>query len=69
MAAGCAPSSTVKRYGTRPPTIKDFVLIKLQGTETEMVNSGIYLNEGEPYSIVAAGLLMIEGHQYFPAFK
>ena len=30
-----------------------------------MVNSGIYLNEGEPYSIVAAGLLMIEGHQFF----
>ena len=57
MAAGCAPVYTVKRYGTRPPTIKEFVIIKLQGTETEMVNSGIYLNKGEPYSIVAGGVL------------
>ncbi len=65
MAAGCAPYYPVKRYGTRPPTIKKFVFVELQGTETEMVNSGIYLNEGEPYSIVAAGTLMIEGPQYF----
>jgi hypothetical protein len=65
MAAGCAPLSTVKRYGTRPPTIKKFVFVEIQGTETEMVNSGIYLNEGEPYSIVAGGTLMIEGPQYF----
>jgi len=64
MAAGCAPSSTVKRYGTRPPTIKDFVLIKLQGTETEMVNSGIYLNEGEPYSIVAGGYLLYTSNTF-----
>ena len=57
MAAGCATSSTVKRYGTPPPTIKEFVIVKLHGREPGMVNSGIYLNEGEPYSIVAAGWL------------
>jgi len=65
MATGCAPLSTVKRYGTPPPTIKEFVFVNLKGTEPEMVNSGIYLNKGEPYSIVAAGILMIEGHQFF----
>ncbi len=60
MAAGCAPVHkiyTVKKYGARPPTIKEFVFVKLQGTETKMVNSGIYLNDGEPYSIVAGGFL------------
>ena len=65
MAAGCASVHTVKRYGTLPPTVKEFVIVKLLGTETEMVNSEIYLNEGEPYSIVAAGFLMSEGHQFF----
>ena len=65
MAAGCAPVYTVKRYGTPPPTVKEFVFVELQGTEPEMVNSGIYIDEGEPYSIVASGFLMSEGHQYF----
>jgi len=58
MAVGCAPSSTVKRYGTLPPTIKEAMFIKLLGTEPEMVNSGIYIDEGEPYSIVTAGRLI-----------
>ena len=57
MATGCALSPTLKSYGTLPPTVKEAMLVKLHGTETEMVNSGIYLNEGEPYSIVAAGFL------------
>jgi hypothetical protein len=57
MAAGCAPYYNVKRVGTLPPTVKEAMVVKLLGTETEMVNSGIYLNEGEPYSIVAAGLV------------
>ncbi len=61
MAAGCASVHTVKRYGTLPPTVKEFVIVKLLGTETEMVNSGIYLNEGEPYSIVAGGVLYSRG--------
>jgi hypothetical protein len=61
MAAGCTPSSTLKRYGTLPPTVKEAMVVKLQGTEPEMVNSGIYLNEGEPYSIVAAGVLYSRG--------
>jgi hypothetical protein len=66
MAAGCASLYTVKRYGTLPPTIKEFVFVKLQGTGPEMVNSGIYLNEGEPYSIVAGGFLysMLHGPMY-----
>jgi len=66
MAAGCATVDTVKKYGTRPPTIKEFVFVKLLGTETEMVNSGISLNEGEPYSIVAGGFLysMLHGPMY-----
>ncbi len=55
MAVGCAPRYNVKRYGTRLPTVKEFVFVKLLGTETEMVNSGISLNEGEPYSILAGG--------------
>ena len=58
MAAGCAPVYTVKRYGTLPPTIKEAMVIKLLGTEPEMVNSGIYIDEGEPYSIVTAGRLV-----------
>jgi hypothetical protein len=61
MAAGCATSSTVKRNGTLPTTVKEAMVVKLQGTEPEMVNSGIYLNEGEPYSIVAAGVLYSRG--------
>ena len=61
MAVGCAPSSTVKRYGTLPPTIKEAMFIKLLGTEPEMVNSGIYIDEGEPYSIVAGGVLYSRG--------
>jgi len=62
MAAGCAPHYTVKRYGTLPPTIKEATVIKLRGNEIEMVNSGIYLNEGEPYSIVASGYLYSHLH-------
>ncbi len=62
MAVGCAPFHTVKRYGALPPTIKEAMFIELLGTETEMVNSGIYLNEGEPYSIVAAGRAYSEFH-------
>ena len=65
MAAGCASSSTVKRPESLPPAVKEAMVVKLYGTETEMVNSGISLNKGEPYSIVAGGFLMIEGHQFF----
>ena len=54
MAAGCASVHTLKRYGTLPPTVKEAMVVKLHKSEGEMVNSGIYLNEGEPYSIVAA---------------
>jgi hypothetical protein len=57
MAAGCALSPTLERYGTMPPTVKEATVVKLRGNETEMVNSGIYLNEGELYSIVAAGFI------------
>ena len=67
MAAGCAPSSTVKRYGTLPPTVKEAMVVKLHGSGGEMVNSGIYLNEGEPYSIVAAAGLS-RGTYYFSFF-
>ena len=62
MAAGCAPSSTLKRYGTLPPTVKEAMIVKLYGSEGEMANSGIYLNEGEPYSIVASGGAYSEFH-------
>jgi hypothetical protein len=65
LIAGCAPSYTLKESRTLPPTVKESMVVKLQGTETEMVNSGISLNKGEPYSIVAGGFLMMEGHQYF----
>ena len=65
IAAGCAPSYTLKGSRTLPPTVKESMVVKLHGTETEMVNSGISLNKGEPYSIVAGGFLMIEGHQFF----
>ena len=58
MAVGCGPRYTLKSYGTLPPTVKNAMVIKLSGTELEMVNSGIYLNEGEPYSIVAGGWLL-----------
>jgi len=61
MAAGCAPSYTVKRPESPPPTVKEAMVVKLYGTETEMVNSGIYLNKGEPYSIVAGGFLYSRG--------
>jgi hypothetical protein len=54
MAVGCASVDTLKKYGTLPPTVKEAMFIKLLGTESEMIDSGIYLNEGEPYSIVAA---------------
>jgi len=54
MAAGCALSPTLERYGTLPPTVKGAMVVKLSGNELEVVNSGIYLNEGELYSIVAA---------------
>jgi hypothetical protein len=57
MAAGCAPGYNVKRVGTLPPTVKEAMVVKLLGTESEMIDSGIYLNEGEPYSIVAAGFV------------
>ena len=57
MAVGCAPVYTVKRVGTLPPTVKEAMVVKLLGTESEMIDSGIYLNEGEPYSIVAAGFV------------
>ncbi|MBW2204474.1 MAG: hypothetical protein JRF52_10360 [Deltaproteobacteria bacterium] len=52
MVAGCATSSILKRFGTLPPTVKEAMVVKVHGSEGEMVNSGIYLNEGEPYSIV-----------------
>ena len=58
MAAGCAPIDkvyTVKRYGNLHPTVKEAMVVKLRATENEMVNSGISINEGDPYSIVAAG--------------
>jgi len=67
MAVGCAPSSTVKRYGTLPPTVKEAMVVKVYGSKGEMVNSGIYLNEGEPYSIVAAAGLS-RGTYYFSFF-
>ena len=61
MAAGCASSYTVKRPESLPPTVKEAMVVKLYGTETEMVNSGICLNEGEPYSIVAGGVKYSRG--------
>jgi len=62
MAAGCASVHTLKRYGTLPPTVKEAMIVKLYGSEGEMANSGIYLNEGEPYSIVASGGAYSEFH-------
>jgi hypothetical protein len=57
MAAGCAPSYTLKGPESLPPIVKEAMVVKLSGTELEMVNSGIYLNEGALYSIVAAGFI------------
>jgi len=67
MAAGCASVHTLKRYGTLPPTVKEAMVVKVYGSKGEMVNSGIYLNEGEPYSIVAAAGLS-RGTYYFSFF-
>ena len=64
MAAGCALSPSLKKYGSLPPTVKEAMVVKLSGTELEMVNSGIYLNEGEPYSIVAGGYLLYTSHTF-----
>jgi len=68
MAAGCASVHTLKRYGTLPPTVKEAMVVKVYGSKGEMVNSGIYLNEGEPYSIVAAAGLS-RGTYYFSFFN
>ena len=57
MAVGCAPFYTLKEPESLPPTVKEAMVVELSGTELEMVNSGIYLNEGELYSIVAAGFV------------
>ncbi len=43
------------------------MVVKVYGSKGEMVNSGIYLNEGEPYSIVAAAGLS-RGTYYFSFF-
>jgi len=68
MAVGCAPVDTLKRYGTLPPTIKEAMVVKVYESVGEMVNSGIYLNEGEPYSILAAAGLY-RGTYYFSFFE
>ena len=60
-AAGCATSSTVKRNGTLPAIVKEAMVVKLSGTELEMVNSGKYIKAGEPYSVVASGVLYSRG--------
>lgn len=55
MAAGCALSPTLKRPENLPPTVKKAKVVNLSGNEFGMVDSGIYLNRGEAYSIVVAG--------------
>jgi len=52
MAAGCAPSPLLKTSEDLPPIIKDYKYVTIQRTA---VNTGIYLNKGEPYSILVEG--------------
>ena len=52
MAAGCAPSPLLKTTEDLPPIIKEYKYVTIQKT---VVNTGIYLNKGEPYSIFVEG--------------
>ena len=59
IAAGCAPSFPLQMPERQPPIIKEYKYIEILGiTDNQGVNTGIYLNEGETYSVLATGGLM-----------
>jgi len=54
---GCVTPSTsvVKMPKGLPPIVKEYKQITLQGNIPGMMNTGIYINQGETYSILATG--------------
>jgi hypothetical protein len=45
-----------------PPIIKEYKYIVIYGiTENQGINTGIYLNEGETYSVLTRGGLLVDG--------
>ena len=62
IAAGCAPSFPLQMPERQPPIIKGYNYLEISGlTDNQGVNTGIYLNEGETYSLLATGGLMSDG--------
>jgi hypothetical protein len=57
MALGCVTTSTsvLKMPEGLPPIVKEYKHITLNGNIPGMMNTGIYINQGETYSILAIG--------------
>ena len=56
-APGCVTTSTpiLKMPKSLPPIVKDYKHITLQGNIPGMINTGLYIDKGETYSILATG--------------
>ena len=56
MICGCSSSVLpIKKNGLLPPIVKEYGHISLFGNWPGMQDSGIYLNEGDIYSVLATG--------------
>jgi hypothetical protein len=57
MASGCmtTSSSVLPTPKSLPPIVKEYKHITLNGNIPGMINTGIYINQGETYSILATG--------------
>lgn len=55
MVIGCSTPPVIKAPGTLPPIVKEYKHITLWRNHPGMVNTGIHLNGGDLYSILATG--------------
>ncbi|MBW1672812.1 MAG: caspase family protein [Deltaproteobacteria bacterium] len=57
MALGCVTTSTsvLKMPESLPPIVKEYKHITLNANIPGMMNTGVYLNDGETYSVLATG--------------
>lgn len=53
--SGCSSTSNLKMTKSLPPIVKEYKHITLYGNRPGMMDTGIYLREGDPFSILATG--------------
>ena len=57
MAPGCSTAPILKMPKSLPPIVKEYKHITIYGNRSGMLDTGIYLNEKNPFSILATGTI------------